>query len=153
MFIEIAKLSPEGSPLTGEIPETILELENDKFARGDGPIEYDLFAYVVTNELIVKGTFKAPVKLLCGRCAEFFSTFLTVSSFLRVYPISDGVEKVDLTEDIREDILVELPTYPACAWRGEGVCPHSGVDMDELKRFAQPPGDITWGALDELDRK
>ena len=153
MFIEVAKLSPDGTPLVGEIPDTILGLENDKFARPDGPIQYDLFAYVVSHELIVKGTFKAPFKLLCGRCAEFFSTFLTVSSFLRAYPISDGVEKVDLTEDIREDILVEIPTYPACDWQGEGVCPYSGVNLDEMKRFEAPPEDNPWGELDKFGRK
>jgi uncharacterized metal-binding protein YceD (DUF177 family) len=153
MFIEIAKLPPEGGPIQAEVPGELLELEQDKFARADGPIQVDLFAYVVSHELIVKGTLKAPVKLLCGRCAEFFSTFLTVSSFLRAYPISEGVDKVDLSEDIREDILVDMPTYPACPWKGEGVCPFSGVDLDEMKRYERPPDDNPWGILDNLDRK
>ncbi len=153
MIIEVAKLSPDGSSIVAEVPGTVLDLENDTFAHADGPIQVDLFAYVVSHELIVKGTLKAPVKLLCGRCAEFFSTFLTVSSFLRAYPISEGVDKVDLSEDIREDILMELPNYPACPWRGEGVCPFSGVDIAEMKRFERPPEDNPWGILDNLDRK
>lgn len=152
MIIEIAKLSPEGSQLTGEIPGSILELEQDKYAHSDGPITYDFFAYVVSHELIVKGTLKAPLSMLCGRCAEFFSTFITVSSFLRAYPITEGVEKVDLTDDIREDIIIEIPSYPSCSWEGNGVCPFSGVNIDEMKLNEKLPDDNPFGILDNLDR-
>jgi uncharacterized metal-binding protein YceD (DUF177 family) len=150
MIIDIPKLSPEGSSFTGELPGTILQLEEDKFARADGPVTYDLFAYVVSHELIVKGEVAAPVKLLCGRCGGFFSTKLSVSSFLRGYPISDGVDKVDLTEDIREDLVIEIPSYPRCAYEGAGVCPFSGVNLDELSVKAAPPVVSPWSVLDKL---
>ena len=109
MIIEIPKISPDGSRYVGEDPGSVLDLEKDKFAHQDGPISYDLFAYVSSHELIVKGTLSAKISLRCGRCAGFFSTTLAVSSFLHAYPISEGVDQVDLTEDIREDILVEIP--------------------------------------------
>ena len=153
MIIDIPKLSPEGTQLAGEIPGEILGLEEDKFAHSDGPIQYDVFAYIVSHELIVKGVLKAPVALLCGRCAEFYSTFLVVSSFLRAYPISEGVEKVDLTDDIREDIIVEIPSYPACPYKGGGVCTFSGVNLDEMKLNEQLPSDGPFGILDKFDRK
>lgn len=151
MKIDIPKLSPEGSTYTGELPETLLGLDQDKFARGAGPIQYELFAYLVSHELIVKGTIQAPISLLCGRCAGFFSTFLVVSSFLRAYPITDGVDSVDLTEDIREDVLLEIPNYPVCSWEGSGVCPHSGIDLDEMKVKEVAPDNTPWSALDNLD--
>jgi uncharacterized protein len=152
MKIDIAKLLPEGSSFVGELPGEILGLENDRFAHAVGPISYDVFAYLAAQELIVKGVFHAPVELLCGRCAGFFSTTLTISSFLRAYPISDTTESVDLTEDIREDILVEIPAYPKCAYEGSGVCPFSGVDLDELKLDEPPPLTDPWGDLDKLER-
>jgi len=153
MIIEIFKLSPEGSNLTGEDPGEILELENDKFAHAAGPVKYDLFAYIVSHELIVKGTLTVELSMLCGRCAEFFSTFVTVSSFLHAYPISDGVDKVDVTPDIREDILLEIPSYPSCPWKGTGVCPNSGVNLEVMKLKETLPSDGMWSALDELDQK
>lgn len=153
MIIEIFKLSPEGSQLVGEDPGEILELENDKFAHAAGPVKYDLFAYMAPHELIVKGTLTAELSMLCGRCAEFFSTFITVSSFLHAYPVAEGVDKVDLTPDIREDILLEIPSYPSCPWKGGGVCPNSGVNLDEMKLKEALPSDGAWSALDDLDRK
>jgi len=152
MIIDIPKLSPEGSSFVGETSGAILELEQDKYAHSDGPIQYDLFAYIVSHELIVKGVIKAPIALLCGRCAGFFSTFLVVSSFLRAYPITEGVEKVDLSADIREDVLLEIPNYPSCSWEGSGVCPHSGVNLDEMKIKEMPPEASSWNILDNLDR-
>lgn len=152
MIIEIPKLSPEGSTFVGELPGSILELEEDKFAHADGPVSYDFFVYVVSHELIVKGRVEAPVKLLCGRCGGFFSTKLVVSSFLRGFPIAEGLEKLDITGDIREDVLLELPNYPRCGYEGAGTCPFSGINLDELKVAEPPPVESPWSALDKLKK-
>jgi uncharacterized metal-binding protein YceD (DUF177 family) len=150
MIIDIAKLSPEGSSFSGELPGSILQLEGDKFAHADGPVTYDFFAYLVSHELIVKGSLSAPIQLLCARCGGFYSTKITVSSFLRGYPVSDGVDKVDLSEDIREDLVIEIPSYARCSYEGSGVCPFSGVNLDELNVQAPPPMGGPWGVLDKL---
>lgn len=152
MIIDIPKLSPEGSTFTGELPASILQLDEDKFAHPDGPVTYDLFVYLVSSELIVKGRLEAPVKLLCGRCGGFFSTNLIVSSFLRGYPVSEGVDKVDITDDLREDLVLEIPSYPKCAYEGTGVCPFSGVNLDEMTVKEPPPVESPWSALDKLKK-
>lgn len=151
MIIDIPKLPLEGATFTGELPGAILQLENDKFVQAGGPVRYALFVYPVSQELIVKGTLEAPVNLLCGRCAGFFSTNLVVSSFLRGYPITEGLEKLDITEDIREDVLLEIPTYPRCGYEGTGMCPNSGVNLDDMQVKALPRLDNPWGALDKLN--
>ena len=150
MIIDLKKLSPEGSSYVGEDPGTILELDKDKFAHTDGPVQYDLFAYLTSHELIVKGTVSATVSLRCGKCAGFFSTMLTVSSFLHAYSVSRRVDQVDLTEDIREDILVEIPTYPSCSWTGGGVCPFSGENLEQMKQEEMHPVENAWSELDKL---
>ncbi len=150
MKIEIAKISPDGSPFVGDEPAEILDLEGDKFAHADGPVSYELDVRKLGSELIVKGRLSAPVKLLCGRCGDFFSTTLEVSSFLHAYEISVGQEELDLAPDIREDVLLELPAFPKCSWQGEGVCPFSGVDVSELKLPEVTTTDDRWTALDGL---
>lgn len=150
MKIEIPKISPDGSSYSGEEPPEVLELEQDKYARADGPVRYELEARKVGHEIIVTGRLEAPIKLLCGRCGDFYSTTLVVSSFLRAHEFSDGQEELDLTEDIREDVLLELPSYPRCSWQGEGVCPFSGVNVSVLKLSETPATDDRWAALDGL---
>lgn len=152
MIIDIPKLPPEGTTYTGELPGSALELEQDKFAHAGGPVKCDFFVYVVSHELIVKGRIEAPINLLCGRCGGFFSTTLVVSSFLRGYPIAEGMEKLDITADIREDVLLELPNYPRCGYEGAGTCPFSGMNLDELKVKEPPPVESPWSALDKLKK-
>ena len=153
MIIEVPKVPPEGTEYVGEEPPELLDLEKDPFARADGPIRYELFAEKVGSELVVTGRLEAPVKLSCGRCGDFFSTTLEVSSFLHAYEISEGTETVDLSADIREDVLLELPAYPKCSWQGEGVCPFSGVNVAGLKLVEVLPEDNRWSVLDGLSPK
>jgi uncharacterized protein len=151
MIIEFAKVSPDGSRYTGDEPPEILALEADKQVRVDSPVHYDLFAHVASKELIVKGTISVRMSFQCGRCAEFFSTSIVDSDFLRAYEISDGVESVDVTPDIREDILVDSPAYPLCKADCRGLCPQCGTNLNagtcSCRREAEGGN---WGALDGL---
>ena len=152
MIIEIQKLSPRGSTYTGIEPPEVLELEGDRFVRNIDPLAYDLFAERLGHELIVQGRVSAPLELLCSRCAEFFSTSVTDSSFLRGYDISDESDTVDVTPDLREAILLLLPTYPVCRKDCAGLCPQCGANLNEVRcKCVLHAGDARWEALDALD--
>lgn len=152
MIIEVPKISPDGSDYEGEEPAEVLELENDRFAHAAGPVRYTLNARRLGSEVVVQGKLSTELKLLCGRCGDFFSTTLVVSSFLHAYEISEGVEAIDLNPDIREDVLLEIPGYPKCAWDGVGVCPFSGVNVAALHLSESPATDNRWAALDGLKK-
>lgn len=151
MHIQLNQVLPDGSVYEGEEPGSILELENDPLARARGPVGYSLNANVTSDQLVVTGRLWAELGLLCGRCGHFSSTRIEVSSFLRAYSLSQRIEAVDVTPDIREDILVALPSFSVCSWKGEsGVCPESGVDIDALKRDTVDADDDRWDALKNL---
>ena len=151
MRIEISKVGADGSQYVGDEPSSILELEKDRLIKPDGFIHYDLFAQVVSRELIVKGSFTLKAEVECSRCTDFFSTTLQDSSFLRAYEITEGLESVDLTSDIRENILLALPTYPVCSTVCKGLCPQCGKNLNEGSCSCQPSvKDDRWGSLDQL---
>jgi uncharacterized protein len=153
MIIEVARVSPDGSSYTGEEPGDILELRGESLVRVEGAVSFDLLAQVVSHELIVRGTLSVPLAFECSRCAEFYSTMLRVSSFLRAYEIPDGTETVDLTADIREDIVVALPTRPLCSPVCRGLCPQCGKNLNEGSCACRPAsgGAGRWSALDGLN--
>ena len=107
---------------------------------------------VALHELVVRGLLKVPLSARCRRCADFFSTTLRDSSFLRAYPVPEGTETVDLTDDIREDILVNLPVFPLCSPGCKGLCPQCGKNWNAGPCSCQPaPGGAgSWSALDGL---
>lgn len=151
MIIEIAKISEQGSTYTGELPAEVMDLEGDKFIQPDGPVAYELNADVVSDQVIIQGWVEARLKLLCVVCADFFSTTVRVSSFLRAYPIEPGLEVIDLTGDIREDILLEVPHYPRGAADEQEQCRECGRDLKEKEPEppAGSPPDL-WNPLDQL---
>jgi len=152
MIINVARVSVEGSSFEGELPPSILELENDKFVKAKGPVRYDLNAQVVSSELIVTGAIEAELEVECSRCTGFFSTTIRVSSFLRAYEVPEGTELVDLTADIREDILLSIPSFFLCAPTCKGLCVRCGKNLNEgpcdCAEVDQKTG--AWTKLDDL---
>lgn len=152
MIIEIPKLGPEGATFAGEEPQSLLGLEQDRMAQPEGPIQYELHAEVVSSELLVQGSLSVPMKLCCAKCADFFSTRVQVLSFLRAYALTAGTESVDITEDIREEILLNLPAFPLCATGCKGLCPQCGKDLNEGPCACKPAAGFSpWAALATVD--
>jgi uncharacterized protein len=152
MIIEIAKISPEGTRLEGEESTSVLLLEDERFIRPHGPILFEGRVEFVSQELIVQGCVSCTMELQCSRCAEFFSTTIADSSFLRAYDVPDEQESVDITPDLRETILLNLPSFPVCRPECAGICPQCGTDLNSNRCDCKPDvGDQRWGALDTLN--
>lgn len=151
MIIDIPKVSAEGSRYVGEELPAILDLETSAQVRVTGPVRFDLLAEVVSAELLVKGEVAVDVELKCSRCAEFYSTTVRVLSFLRAYEVTEGVESVDVTPDLREDVLLELPAYPVCSVSCRGLCPQCGANLNAGPCACRPVQlGGQWGGLDDL---
>jgi uncharacterized protein len=152
MKILVARIPEEGSHYKGDDPGSIMGLENDSFINEAGDVEYDLYAQHVSEELIVRGTVTAALDLRCARCTEFFSTTVTVSDFLRAYPAPEGTDSVDITEDMREELLLHIPGFPVCSEDCKGVCPQCGADLNKgACQCKKEAGPNAWSALDNLD--
>ena len=151
MIIEITKVSKNGDQYTGEESAEILGLNQENLVRPDGPISYDFNVQIVSKELLVQGSIRVSLSVACSKCGEFFSTTLADLSFLRAYEITEGVSSVDVTEDIREEILLGIPSIPVCSASCKGLCPQCGKNWNEGKCDCKPPGGSGgWSALDGL---
>ena len=75
---------------------------------------------------------------------------LTVEPFV-AHEELHGEDFVDLTPQIREDILLALPQRALCRPECRGLCPACGENLNERKchcRVAHEP--LHWHALDQL---
>jgi len=151
MIINIADIPEQGLKFKAEEPGETLGLgEADGFIPA-GPVDCDLYAQVVDGELIVRGTLSVPVEARCARCTQFFSTTVTDSGFLRDFPDVLGVEEVDITEDIREAVILNLPYSPLCDENCKGLCVQCGKDLNGGPCGCQRREESgSWGALNSL---
>ena len=151
--IETTQIGEDGYAVSGEEPGDLLDLARDPVARSNGPIRYQLAVEQAGQELIVRGQAEAPLMLRCSRCAQFFSTTARVSSFLHAYEWAEHPEFLDVSADVREDLLLEIPGFPLCHDGCKGLCALCGQDLNEGACGCVPPerGPSPWSALDKLN--
>jgi len=152
MNILVARIPEEGSNYEGVEPGSIMQVEEERFVKNPGDVHYALYAQRVSDELVVRGTLDVRLDVQCARCSEFFSTTVGVSDFLRAYPAPDGTDSVDITGDLREEILLHVPAFPVCSEACKGVCPRCGVDLNTAPCVCEEQeGPSPWTALDGLN--
>ena len=136
LTIDVTRLDPEGEALEGEVDAVDLD---EELVRPFGGVRYRLTAQAFGTELLVRGHLEQDFDLVCCRCGKDFDDTVRVDDYLFSAEIGPETREVDLTDDIRESIILALPTYPVC----DEACP--GV-----KQATVAPRDDRWGALDQL---
>ncbi len=146
-----ASIGPAGHHVAGEESDELLDLADDPVARAAGPIRYELTVTRAGDELVVQGAVAAPLALRCSRCAQFFSTTARVSSFLHTYESARHPDFLDVSADVREDLLLEIPGFPLCHEGCRGLCAHCGQDLNERPCGCAPPEPAAtpWAVLDQ----
>ncbi len=152
MKILVARIPEEGSDFEGDEPAAVLQADEEQFIRNPEDVHYRLNAQRVSDELIVRGELDVNLELQCARCSEFFSTSVGVSDFLRACPAPEGTDSVDLTEDLREEIILHIPAFPLCSEECRGVCPQCGANLNTGSCACEKnDGPSAWSALDGLN--
>jgi uncharacterized metal-binding protein YceD (DUF177 family) len=147
MKVHVLQIPPDGLRLEGEEPSEILELDSDR-ARSTGPIQYALDVGLSEGGLFATGTLAVGIECQCVRCLENFRRDLRVDDFACQVEL-EGRETVDLTEHVREDILLSLPAHPHCDWDGEKVCKAQFRDAPSEAEPLEDQRDV-WKGLDKL---
>jgi uncharacterized protein len=152
MKVNVKRIPADGEMLEGAEPPSIMELAEADLAF-EREITYQFHAQIQNNALLVTGRLETPVTLRCSRCLEPFALPLKVPSFVFHKELA-GEDFVDLTENIREDIILELPQRALCQTDCKGLCPVCGVNLNKNTCQCQPArGDLRWHALDQIKLK
>ena len=157
MKVHIQQIPPEGLHIEGTESSKLLDLR-DPLAQPVGDIHYALDVGLSDGGLFATGRVGVPLDLQCVACLERFRFPLEVPDFALQIELS-GSESVDLTDPVREDILLALPPHPHCDWNGERVCEGAPIPLKMGVAAGQSPETETeqisqvWGALDQLNLK
>ncbi len=86
----------------------------------------------------VEGTIIAHVEVhgvysrFCSRCLEEIKDDQT-DSFDFDYEITSSLKSIDLGEDIRQELIIGLPTKILCQDNCQGICLQCGVNLNKEK--------------------
>ena len=141
--------------MSGELDAGVLAVD-DGGLQSAGPIAYDLEARLFDKELVVTGSLAAPFRMRCDRCLDAFDYTVRVEGLALAVEVGD-TPTADITEALREELVLALPAYPKCELAGKECkihdiigdfrldkAPLSGVDS------ATPSGKSVWDALDQI---
>ena len=110
----------------------ILELPSGGGLSAGGEIHYKLSASMTGMDLLVTGTVELAVTAECGCCLDSFPMKLFVKDVCHLYENAEGKE-IDVTDDIREDLLLALPIVFKCSPGCKGICPGCGANLNREK--------------------
>ena len=152
MKINVKRIPEDGEELVGSEPASIMEWE-DPGVQFEHVIEYRLNAQIQSGALLVTGKLWTPVTLQCSRCLKMFQQPVRVEAFVFHRELA-GEDFVDLTDNLREDIILELPQRALCQKDCQGLCPVCGKDLNEGACRCNPAsGDLRWHTLDQIKLK
>lgn len=152
---DIRNLPTDGKQVHGTLPASFFQLDEKDLVKAESPVTYDLTFLRDDKDIIVTGSLNAAFSLECGRCLERFQMQVDLPEYQAEVPIEKETTTMDLTELIREDILLTLPNFPRCEDGNVEPrdCPAEGnfEPTDEPLVNEEPGTDRgVWNALDQL---
>jgi uncharacterized protein len=151
LLVNMKRLHDEGEWFEGELHPSALDVEEDEMLRIAGPLRYRVHVMIAGEEVLARGSVEQRLRCVCRRCTVEFEADVEEPDFIVSYPRDDAVEFLDLTPELREGILLALPSYPICKEECLGLCVRCGANLNE-KPCSCPPGEREkqWSALDQL---
>ena len=156
--IPLEDFPEEGLKLHGEADGAIFGID-DTGATSISPLNYELEARLYDTELLVQGNLYASFRLRCDRCWDEFDYEAAAEQIALSYD-TKGKSVIDITEDLREELLLELPGYPKCELSGKKCKINDTIGDFRLDKDPQsgvespaPSGQSVWDALDQFPSK
>lgn len=147
----------------------VVDIEGiDEGIKPLSPLEGDMELIRTTDGILVTGKLQTKVELICDRCLEPFAANISIAlqeEFRPTIDIITGISlhdtdeestrideshTIDLTEVVRQDLLLALPMHPLCRPDCAGLCPHCGKNLNEGPCECQKPPDPRLAVLKEL---
>jgi uncharacterized metal-binding protein YceD (DUF177 family) len=153
LTLNIRHVDEKDLRLEGELPAEELNLDmRDELIKVVGPLEYDLEAQRLEGGILVTGLLALPMEYECVRCLKKFRKSLEMPDWTchlaltGEEPVEVNNDVVDLTPQIREDILLALPQHPLC----KDEC--GGLELPASIKEPSRPSEKTPSAWDELNK-
>lgn len=138
--------------LEGEETSSFLEVEDSEMISFKGGVHYSLHASMVSGGALVKGSVSAGYEGLCGRCLETFRGEFGDPDICLFYEEPCEAE-LDITEDIRAVLVVQIPINCICDEDCPGLCHICGVNLNKSKcNCREADNDNSpWSELNKLE--
>ncbi len=152
--IDVRQLGPEGTEFHWNEPATMLGLDSE--SEFQFPVVIDVKAQRIGTRVVVTGTVGCRVSLRCSMCLEPCEEDIQAEVAIELLEgpqprkredvVQDEdadvsyytVPFIDLSDDLRQILLVAAPAYPVCRQDCQGLCPACGANRNTVPCGCQP---------------
>jgi uncharacterized protein len=127
MKIHVNRVPPEGLRERATYDPAALDMERDDI-RLLHPFEAEVFASLADRELVVEVGIRSELRMTCARCLEPFEATLTPRA-LFTYSVQPA-DVVDITDDVRQEVMLAYPMAPLCRSGCKGLCRFCGQNLN-----------------------
>ncbi len=149
---QILDLPPDGVRISGSVPIAVLGIRDEERMEFPFELRYRIHVAQVQGRILVRGGLETTVRMPCDRCLTPTDVKLETTDVCHYFD-EPRLEELDLTEPLREDILLVLPQVCLCRDGCKGLCPRCGSNRNEgecpcgIEDHAESP----WNQLNGLD--
>lgn len=170
MKVRLLKINVEEMLTEGNrrltVKESLSDVKLDD-AKLLAPVNVEINLEIIDKEIYIRGVFNTRVELECVRCLEIFQLNLSgeiESVYMFEHEFRDMIDKldaeyeaddetieclkdgiVDISELVREHIILEIPPYPICTDDCKG--------LEEFEKYKDDGMDSRWQQLLDIANK
>ena len=127
MKIQVSRVPEEGLREHATYDTSTLDMDRDDIHLTE-PFEVDAFVLKTGEELVVTADIRCPLRLLCARCLEAFPSSVQTNAIFS-YQVRPA-DIVDITDDVRQEIILGYPMIPICRPDCRGLCRVCGQNLN-----------------------
>lgn len=152
----VENLTIEGIHYTGEEPADFIILSDDDLFEISKPINYDFVASIAASDVIIRGSAKTTIKGECGICLEPCEVEYECNDIC-CYFENPGQGELDISDEFREEISLNLPAHICCSENCRGLCQICGENLNKAQCECnytpeqELPEENIWRDLDNLE--
>ena len=127
MKIYVKDVPPEGMAQRATYDPVSLDMEREDVHLRES-FEAEAFVTKADRELVVAVAMRAPLNLICSRCLKEFTVVVTPQTVFS-YTVQP-TDTVDITDDVRQEIILAYPMIPLCRPDCKGLCGMCGQELN-----------------------
>ena len=128
MKIQISRIPKEGMKVEATYEPAELDIIRDDVHPAT-PVTIAAFVRKEEQELIVEAASRCVLECTCGRCLTCFESVIKKDCLFN-YDVS-ARQVVDITDDVRQEIMLDYPLIPVCDEQCRGLCARCGPNLNE----------------------
>ncbi|MCH2174500.1 MAG: DUF177 domain-containing protein [Lentisphaeria bacterium] len=152
IVVHLHQLSDVPLRMSGSLSGEVFGIKEADRLTMDSPINYNLTAQLISDDqLLVQGKASTEADCFCDRCGKPFVYELACDDICH-YVEEVHQEDIDLTDEIREELVLALPAKFLCQDDCAGICPSCNKNLNDHACDCEAPASApsVWDKLDEL---